>query len=288
MEKHLAELKNNGYTVIPDVLTPEEVAEALLLFKEWQATVPDHDNLHKKCDPHGIYKHHEVGHQEHAWFIRTRPKVREIFEAIWKTQDLVVGFDGSCWLPKDLRARDNWWCHSDQSPQHDRFLCAQSVIGLTDNKERTLVVWEKTHKIHHKYFNAIGKGDEKGHWQRVPDRHEKLLRPLRRVLHIPAGAMAVWDSRTFHQNQYGSMNCEERYAQYVCMMPRNAEENTKAVQDKRRHYFETRRTTSHWPYPIRVNGLQPRTYGDRSLAIDYSQLRQPNLERFAEEIERLL
>ena len=31
-------------------------------------------------DPHGIYKFHEVGHQEHAWFIRTRPECSKIFQ----------------------------------------------------------------------------------------------------------------------------------------------------------------------------------------------------------------
>lgn len=50
------------------------------------------------------------------------------------------------------------------------------------------------------------------------------------------------------------------------------------MSNKRREYFEKRRTTSHWAYPIKVNGLQPRTWGDKSLRIDYSKLIKPNLE----------
>ena len=30
------------------------------------------------------------------------------------------------------------------------------------------------------------------------------------VLNIPAGSLVLWDSRTFHQNQYGKPNSEER------------------------------------------------------------------------------
>ena len=49
------------------------------MFREWQTTIPDHDYLHNMIDPHGIYKYHEVGHQEHAWYIRTRTGVQDVF-----------------------------------------------------------------------------------------------------------------------------------------------------------------------------------------------------------------
>jgi len=288
MQKYIDELNEKGYTIVPDVLTPSEVEEALGLFKAWQKTIQNHDEIHRKCDPHGIYKHHEAGHQEHAWLIRTRPKLKEVFAAIWKTDDLVVSFDGNCWIPKDFKGKDNFWCHSDQAPKDEGRICVQGVVGLTDNKQRTLVVWEGTHTIHHKYFKALGREKQSGAWQRIPDRHETLLKPLRRVLHIPAGGLALWDSRVFHQNQYGPKDCEERYVQYVCMLPRQHPKNTTTMAKKRRQYFEERRTTSHWPYPLRVNGLQPRNWGDDSLKIDYSQLKKPNLTRFQEVIETLI
>ena len=100
--------------------------------------------------------------------------------------------------------------------------------------------------------------------------------------------MAIWDSRTFHQNQYGRFNCEDRYAQYVCMLPRESSKYTKAVQDKRKKYFKTLRTTSHWPYPVKVNGLQPRNWGDETLKINYDDLITPNLSKYSKLIEDLL
>ena len=67
MQKHIQELQEKGYTVVPNVLSKDEVEEALSLFKAWQKTIPNHDTIHRKCDPHGIYKHHEAGHQEHLF-----------------------------------------------------------------------------------------------------------------------------------------------------------------------------------------------------------------------------
>lgn len=288
METYMNELNEKGYTVVPNVLSNTEVDEAIALFKAWQKTIPNHDTIHRKCDPHGIYKHHEAGHQEHAWFIRTRPKIKEVFAAIWKTDDLVVSFDGCCWIPKDFKGKDNFWCHSDQAPKDQGRICVQGIVALTDNRERTLVVWEKTHTIHHEYFKLLGRENQAGAWQRIPNRHEDLLKPIRKVLHVPAGSIALWDSRIFHQNQYGSKNCEERYVQYVSMLPRKHPKNTGVMSNKRREYFEKRRTTSHWAYPIKVNGLQPRTWGDKSLRIDYSKLIKPNLERFMPHINDLI
>ena len=60
------------------------------------------------------------------------------------------------------------------------------------------------------------------------------------------------------------------------------------MQRKRQKYFLERRTTSHWPAPIYVNGKQPRTYGDKSLVIDYDSLIPPDLSSMEEEIRKLL
>ena len=48
------------------------------------------------------------------------------------------------------------------------------------------------------------------------------------------------------------------------------------------------RTTSHWPCPIYVNGLQPRTWGDDSLVINYDRLTKPNLTPYMENIIKLI
>jgi hypothetical protein len=72
------------------------------------------------------------------------------------------------------------------------------------------------------------------------------------------------------------------------MLPRDRAGNTTSQRDKRMKYFEDRRTTSHWPYPLSVNGKQPRTYGRDELLIDYSVLPKVNLDDMMSDIVKLL
>lgn len=288
LETHFEELKTKGYTIIPNVLNNQEVEEAKAMFYNWQKTIMNHDNFHNNYDSHGIYKYHEVGHQEHAWFIRTRPNVINIFKKLWNTDDLIVSFDGSCYIPKKCNKKNKSWTHTDQSPLKKGVHCYQGLVSLTENKERTLIVYEQSHLIHEHYFMLIGQENEKKDWQLIDPEFLGEIAEYKRVLHVPAGALVLWDSRTFHENQYGNANSEERIVQYVCYLPKNVETNTNKMQEKRLKYFQEKRTTSHWPSPICVNGLQPHTYGNKEDQIDYSLLKQPNLEKYKETIMQLI
>ena len=84
----------------------------------------------------------------------------------------------------------------------------------------------------------------------IDEKYINSIQHLKKALHIPAGALVIWDSRTFHQNRYGKPNSEERIAQYVCYFPDNHEKNTEETKKKRLEYFKERRTTTHWPCPI--------------------------------------
>ena len=72
------------------------------------------------------------------------------------------------------------------------------------------------------------------------------------------------------------------------MLPKNNKSNSLAMQKKRHKYFNELRTTSHWAYPIKVNSLQPQTYGNNDLLIDYSQLKKPNLDKYINTIKTLI
>jgi hypothetical protein len=285
IKQHLAE---HGWAIVPDVLTDEEIHSAKESFYTWQKTIPNHDTIHSKCDPHGIYKHHEAGHQQHAWFIRTRPAVQTIFKQLWGCENLIVSFDGACFISKENKKRDNIWTHTDQAPAQKGLACYQGFVSLTSNRERTLVVYDKSHLLHESYFSEREMGDCKSNWNKIDPAVLADMGESRLALEVPAGALVLWDSRTFHQNQYGAPDSEERIVQYVCYLPREHEKNTAAMQRKRQKYFLERRTTSHWPAPIYVNGKQPRTYGDKSLAIDYETLTPPDLSELEEEIRELL
>ena len=60
------------------------------------------------------------------------------------------------------------------------------------------------------------------------------------------------------------------------------------MQKKRLKYLEDQRTTSHWAYPIKVNGLQPRLYGNTDMIIDYDKLEKTDLSDLMDEIIKVI
>jgi ectoine hydroxylase-related dioxygenase (phytanoyl-CoA dioxygenase family) len=276
------ELEEKGYCVVPNIISSNEIETALDYFHKWVDTNPDMKEKHKKV-PHGIMRFYEVAHQLHAWYIRTRKNVQNVFKTIWDTDELVVSYDGCCWLSKDINKKDNIWTHVDQAPNNTEFACYQSFVALTTNITRTLVVYEGSHKLYKKYVEEKGL-NHKINWQLIDHDYLKSIQHLKRVICAKAGSLVIWDSRTFHQNQYG--NPEERIVQYVSYLPKKG--RSQKMYEKRLKYLHELRTTSHWAYPVKVNGLQPQTFKNKDNLIDYSQLQKPDLEDLMSEIMRLV
>lgn len=282
------ELEVKGYCVIPNILDTSEVEQCGSSFKQWQQTIPNHDSLHERINFHGIYKFHNAGHTWHSWFVRTCPKVQEVFKFLWKCEDLIVSFDGCCYISKTSGKKDNCWTHTDQAPDSKGLKCYQAFVSFTENRERTFVVYEGTHKDHSNYFEERGIQSKKN-WQLIDHDHVVQIQDKKHILHVPAGAMVLWDSRVFHQNQYGRSNCgEERMVQYVCFLPKHHPSNTAAMQEKRKRYLREKRTTTHWPCPISVVGLQPQTYGNKELMIDYEKIANQDISEFTYDIEKIV
>ena len=287
LQKYIINLKQNGYIVIPNILNNYEINKAKELFKKWKNSINDIDNIHNSIDPHGIFKFHEVGHQEFAWYLRTIPNIINIFKKIWECDELVVSFDGSCYIPQSCNKKDKIWSHTDQAPNSIGLKCYQSFVSLTNNEERTLIVYEKSHLLHEQYFKDRNISHSKN-WNLIDIDYLNSIKPSKKTLKVNAGDLVIWDSRTFHQNQYGKINSEERLVQYLCYLPKNVKANNKTQSQKRLKYFNERRTTSHWPYPLNVNSLQPQTYGDESKLIDYSNLPKPDLNEYLNIIKTII
>lgn len=288
MNNYIDELKNKGYVIIPNILSEEEINYSKDEFFKWFESIENLDIIHKKINPHNIFKYHQVGHQRFAWFIRTRPKVKEVFANIWDTDNLVVSFDGACYMKKgDNNYSVNCWTHTDQAPKTTGFICVQGFVALTDNEKASLQVYEKSHKLHEQYFRERNMEKDGKNWQIIDDKMLNSIKENKKILKVPKGSIVLWDSRCFHQNICLDNN-EERIVQYISMLPKDNKLNTKNMHEKRVKYFNELRTTSHWCYPIRVNPLQPRTYGNESLIINYDKLVKPELEDLLPEIKKLL
>jgi ectoine hydroxylase-related dioxygenase (phytanoyl-CoA dioxygenase family) len=290
MSSYKEELADNGYCVIENILTAEEVATSIEYFREWFASHPQIEGVHSKISPHGIIKFHEVGHQRHAWYIRTRPNVINVFKDIWDAEEVVVSYDGCCYIPANCKKKDTTWTHTDQAPTKKGLKCIQGFVALTSNTDRTLVVYEGSHKLHEEYAKEYNLTSTKD-WLLIEQQYLDKISDKKKVLNIKAGSLVLWDSRTFHQNQYGNpsntnTNNEERIVQYVSYLPRC--NLSKKMLEKRQKYFADKRTTSHWAYPVKVNGLQPQNYGDTRLKINYSELVEPKLEDMIKEITKLI
>jgi len=280
-------LNERGYAIVENVLSERRVARAKRMFHRWLHRNPTVLPSHEKTGIHGIFKYHQVAHQKHAWYIRTRSKVQRVFQRIWKTDKLVTSFDGCCYIPSSTRVkRETCWTHTDQAPNKKGKRCIQGFVALTTNEDCTLVVYEGSHLLHESYMTQYGETGSKD-WLKINPVYLEKIAHTKRILHVKAGSLVLWDSRTFHQNQRGE-NGEERLVQYTCFMPRDDPKNTPAMQEKRLTYFKDRRVTSHWPYPLHVNGLQPRTFGVNSLLIDYNELRPPNLSSYEKKIKSII
>ena len=165
-------------------------------------------------------------------------------------------------------------------------------MSLTNNVKRTLQVYEGSNLLHEDYFNKM-EIDEPRDWHVIKIEYIKNILINQKNLIVNAGDLVVWDSRTFHQNLCCDEDCdEERLVQYLCYLPKNSEENNERQQKLRKKYFEMRRTTSHWPYPINVIPCQPNFYNhfnpDFPIFIDYNLLDKPYLDDIIKKIEKLL
>jgi len=285
---YLKSLKEDGYAIIPNILFENEITYCKELFYNWYESIDNIDYLHKTINPHNIFKYHEVGHQRFAWYIRTRKNVKDVFSNIWNTEDLVVSFDGACYMKSgDDNYSDKCWTHSDQAPKNKDFKCVQGYVSLTDNKFASLMIYKKSHLNFEQYFKDKEMTGCSKNWNLIDKEYLDDLEENKIILEVPKGSMVIWDSRCFHQNVCLN-NEEERIVQYVSMLPKYNKQNSENMSKKRLKYFNELRTTSHWCYPIKVNGKQPRTYGNKDLGIDYSKLKIPDLNDLSDDILNLL
>ena len=86
---YINELKDKGYTIIPNVYNNEEINTYWDEFNLWRQKVQDLDYLHNIIDFNGIFKHHQVGHQRFAWLARTNQKILKNLKKILNTDELL-------------------------------------------------------------------------------------------------------------------------------------------------------------------------------------------------------
>jgi len=252
-------MNEEGYMVIHNILTKEEVTKAKSMFMKW---------IHKNNLKNGILKDHS-GHQQHAWYIRTNEKVQSVFKKLLNTEDIITSFDGSCYMEEDYE-NTSYWTHVDQNSYNTDFMCYQSFVSLTENKEKTFILVPKSHLLYEEYVKMYNIKTNKNFHIIEPDymKDKSYVK-----IHVYPGTMVIWDSRIFHQNTTGNKNNEVRIVQYISFMPKYHPNNTEENKKKRKYAFENKITTTHWAYPVRfVSNPSLNTDFDVSLNEYYPKL----------------
>ncbi|KAM0751007.1 hypothetical protein T439DRAFT_325165 [Meredithblackwellia eburnea MCA 4105] len=264
------QLAQDGYAVIPGVLSPERSAEYRSRAMDW---LESWDRGFKRDDPStwgqehlpmyhrgGMYGTHGIHHEQWVWDIRTEPAVRAVFEKLWGTHKLVSSFDTAALMlpgpPKPPSPTDAW-PHIDLSPSRKGFFLAQGIMNLNESgpEDGGLAVMKGSSKLMKQFFDEHGRPP-------IPPEGEKLDtfkfkeedkqwffdRGCEWIkVCAKAGDFIVWDSATMHQgNPPLPQSKNKRVITYVCMGPEHLmNERDRAV---RKQAFTELRGTSHPPF----------------------------------------
>ena len=288
--EYLVQLREEGFTVIPNVLTENECDTAIDGIWNWLGSLnmgilrdePESWGASNWITSiHGIVKNYSVGQADFMWDIRTHRRVKEVYERIWNTTDLVTSFDGACVMRpfeqvKRCRLFDdpeNVWLHSDQSPytQED---CIQGFVNLEEAgvEDGCFKCYPKSHLLAKDFWDSISEEKwTKENWYRLNEMERQwyLDRGCSEI-RVPAGkgSMVLWNSKTIHSNAFPLKTRSTprwRYVAYVSMMPREflvGSKKGEQISEKRKNAVMTGRTSSHWSnHRFSLNSAFPRTYG---------------------------
>jgi hypothetical protein len=265
---NLISLKEDGWTIVKGALSKDEVDISRKYFWDWLQSLGSgiqQDNIETWSDenwPGDIYSgfigSHGISQSQFAWYVRSRPSVRQAFSSIWSSDDLICSMDSIiCWRPWWLCDFEDWepivegGLHIDQNPHlKPDFCCVQGMVVLYDVTEVSggLQIVPGSHNMDMKpYCNPMT-----GDWVLIPK--EAVLRP--KLIEADAGDLILWDSRTVHGGKvgsglpYGTESVHDllRLAIPICMLPRKGVD--KDVLQSRKEAYEKRYTMNHWPNEI--------------------------------------
>jgi len=245
----LEELRRDGYVVLPQVLTENEVNEARGLLWDWLESLGSGISRHDSSTwsdvnwpgdfSTGITTSYGAAQSKAAWFVRGIPAVKEAFRRVWNTDDLITSMDSMIiwrpwWLngesenskPKGLRL------HMDQNPFTEAgFQCLQGMVPLwpSDGDIGGLRVVPRTH-LDEAQESIRNENETLKFAQRFcPVKNAKFEREWKLVEAQP-GDLILFDSRLVHGSHVGIGKNPDlddhkspelaRCAVTVCMMPR--------------------------------------------------------------------
>ncbi|XP_050412348.2 uncharacterized protein LOC126827159 [Patella vulgata] len=263
-KRNFQELKEKGYTVVPNVISHKDCDIYVSQYKDWLK------QFKNGRWPHNMYsciQRYKIAHMEPSWKVRLASK--RVFEEVWKTDQLLSSYDAVAVArppeelddPNDVLngfcKENQGWLHCDQGYLRDGLHAYQSGVYLeeADEQDWTLEVLEGSHKLHNDFFEQ----SPRARIRSALNDFYRLIKTdtewynkagcIRKRIAVPKGGMVLWDSRLIHANArpLSGRPCKDRwrFVVFVCMAPKSWS-SYQSLQTKKEAY-ENMRMTTHWP-----------------------------------------
>lgn len=260
-----AELVQQGYCVIPGIIPEELVSLWKGQLHQWAHDILG-DTKHWFLSTHGIVKHYHVAHLRCVWEARQYLPVVDLFTQVYhcSPMDLLVSMDAINWTQPKPRS-SVLVPHTDQGEhRRGKECCFQGFVCLEGGtRDSAFVCYPGSHRIHQELYDMFEPEGTRRNWWKLEGEPLEYVESLFPRLTVPAepGSVTIWDSRLIHANVAGNA---PRLGFYISYQPR--EWCSSRNLQKRIHYFEEGRTTTHWSaLDVRVEPLKPRDYGVEKL-----------------------
>ncbi|XP_062569438.1 uncharacterized protein LOC134231494 [Saccostrea cucullata] len=256
-EKMRQELQENGYAVIPNLLTSEECDRLTSQFRDWVAEFDDsYIPLQKKSS---VIQSYRCGHFEPSWEVRLRAK--KIFQEVWGTEKLLSSIDGIAISKppenkREYRDIHKDWLHLDQGIRREGLHAYQGAVYLEEQTrdDYCFRVLSKSHLYHSEFFktfpNAVTKTECTDFYKLNNNEKDFFFKNgcTFECVPVPKGGIVLWDSRTVHDNtppvSERPNHDRWRFVVFVSMTPAiwAGEKDIEFKQDVYRRML----LTSHW------------------------------------------
>lgn len=255
-DENFEDLKRKGYTVVSDVMTPEECDDCIGQYREWLSQFKDGEWPYTS---HSLIQRYNSGHMRPTWY--TRLKSKKVFAQVWNTDKLLSSFDAiAIGRPPEDGQEEFYkpgvhWLHVDQNAARIGLHAYQGAVYLEESCEDdwTLQVMEGSHLLLDEFFRTNVRASVRSTASFYRLRSEDVAYfeekgcKIKRVP-VPKGGMVLWDSRTVHANASpikGRKNPGRyRYCVFVSMTPAIWTTDLD-LQEKREAYNQVTMTT-HW------------------------------------------
>ena len=213
-------LEEYGYAVVASVASENEIQNGKDLF--WKH-INSISSIVKRDNPStwdtetwiasptdGICSCKGFNHSEFAWNTRLLSKVKQAFECIWNTNNLIVSFDAGNvfrpWKYNNAWITEGGWWHVDQNAMKGESrqgkVCIQGLVTYYDVNEDTggLCVIPKSHLIHNSICELYHNGNKSIDYISIPSTDQFMMEHSGILICAKAGDLLLWDSRTIHCN----------------------------------------------------------------------------------------